>query len=90
MPNGTPSTRQRPAASSSGPSLPPRETDNSTPEQRELVRFVPVALASPVHQVYWLSVLLRLVTHALSGIHMTAQSTVAVYDDWAACQSRLT
>lgn len=40
MPNGTSTTRQRASASSSGPSLPTRETDNSTPEQRELVNRI--------------------------------------------------
>ena len=37
MPNGASTTRQRASASSSSPSLPAREADNSTPEQRELV-----------------------------------------------------
>lgn len=37
MPNGTSTTRQRSSASSNGPALPVRESDNSTPEQRELV-----------------------------------------------------
>ena len=44
MHNG-PTTRQRSAASSSGPSLPTRETDNSTPEQRELVSYLLTALS---------------------------------------------
>lgn len=40
MPNGASTTRQRASASSSSPSLPAREADNSTPEQRELVKNI--------------------------------------------------
>jgi hypothetical protein len=40
MPNGASTTHQRASASSSGPSLPVRETDSSTPEQRELVSLI--------------------------------------------------
>lgn len=40
MPNGASAARHRPSASTNGPALPVRETDNSTPEQRELVKNI--------------------------------------------------
>ena len=38
-PSSSSGPRARSSASSNGPALPVRETDNSTPEQRELVNF---------------------------------------------------
>ncbi|KAL3131663.1 hypothetical protein ABBQ38_007957 [Trebouxia sp. C0009 RCD-2024] len=39
-PSSSSASRARPSASTNGPALPVRETDNSTPEQRELVRNI--------------------------------------------------